>query len=254
MHAWVGLRNRYMIRGLRYRCYVAVSSRVARELQLIHAVPPHRIQVIPNGIDLKRFRPAPATRAATRHKLGIPEKAKLLMFAGHEFERKGLGYVIGALTELGQSTWLLVVGSDSARGYRRAAGAAASRIVFAGARTDMPALYAAADAFVLPTYYETFSLVCMEALACGIPVLATRVGGIEDYLEDGVNGFGISRDASTIAQKARLVFADEAQNSRLRAGARATAERFGWDNIASNYASIASQVLSERRLNRHDAE
>jgi UDP-glucose:(heptosyl)LPS alpha-1,3-glucosyltransferase len=107
---------------------------------------------------------------------------------------------------------------------------------------------------VLPTYYETFSLVCMEALACGIPVLATRVGGIEDYLEDGVNGFGITRDASTIAQKARLVFADEAQISRLRAGARATAERFGWDNIASNYASIASQVLSERRVNRHDAE
>ena len=60
----------------------------------------------------------------------------------------------------------------------------------------MTAFYSAADAFLLPSAYETFSLVCMEAMACGVPVFATLVGGIEDYLQDGVNGMAVPRDAA----------------------------------------------------------
>ena len=72
-------------------------------------------------------------------------------------------------------------------------------MIFAGARSDLPEIYPAADAFVLPTLYETFALVCLEAMASGLPVLASPVGGIEDYLVDGENGFHIQRDSSEIA-------------------------------------------------------
>ncbi|MFD0937483.1 glycosyltransferase family 4 protein, partial [Methylobacterium trifolii] len=247
MHAWVGLRDHLMIGGLRYRTYVAVSDRVSTELQQHYRVPEDRIRVIPNGIDLARFRREPEAGRAIRREFGIPPEARLLVFAGHEFARKGLSHVIGALERMPADTWLLVVGSDNPAPYRRLAQSAADRLVFAGHRTDMPAIYAAADAFVLPTAYETFSLVCMEAMACGLPVFATRVGGIEDYLVDGQSGFGILPESADIADKLAHAFADPALMERLGAGARETASRFGWDRVAQIYLGLIAEVRAAKR-------
>jgi glycosyltransferase involved in cell wall biosynthesis len=231
MHLWVSFRDRWMIGGLRYRMFVAVSPRVSTELQNCYSVPAARIRVIPNGIDLDRFRHIPGARLTIRQEFNIPADAKLLLFAGHEFRRKGLAYAIGALERLGPDVWMLVVGSDNSAPYRKLASKAANRLIFAGARTDMPALYAAADAFVLPTAYETFSLVCMEAMACSVPVFATPVGGIEDYLIDGLNGFQITMDSEDIASKIAHAFADSDSMIRMREGARATALNYGWDHV-----------------------
>ncbi len=246
MHLWVGLRDYWMIGGLRYRMYVAVSPRVATELQDIYHVPPSRIRVIPNGIDLGRFTRDTAAGLAVRREFGIPADAKLLLFAGHEFRRKGLAHAIGALDRLGPDVWMLVVGSDNPAPYRKLAAGSAGRLVFAGARTDMPALYAAADAFVLPTAYETFSLVCMEAMACSLPVFATPVGGIEDYLVDGVNGYQIKADAGDIADKLGRALSDRDLTGRLRDGARATALNYGWDYVGSRYIELLEQVQASK--------
>lgn len=246
LHLWVSLRDRLMIGGLRYRVFVAVSARVAAELQKHYGVPADRIRVIPNGIDLSRFKPDPVLGRAIRRAFAIPEGAKLLLFAGHEFSRKGLAHVIDAVEQLDDDVWLLVAGSDNPAPYRRLAKRAAGRIIFAGPRSDMPALYAAADAFVLPTAYETFSLVCMEALACGVPAFATPVGGIEDYLKDGHNGYLIAPDLDDIAAKLRLVLRDPELLDRLRAGARATAAEYGWDRAAARYLELAREVRQTR--------
>ncbi|MET0582844.1 MAG: glycosyltransferase family 4 protein [Pseudoxanthomonas sp.] len=247
MHLWVAMRDRWMIGGLRYRMYVAVSPRVATELQEIYAVPPSRIRIIPNGIDLGRFTLDTAAGLAVRREFGIPLDAKLLLFAGHEFRRKGLAHAIGALERLGPDVWMRVVGSASPAPYRKMAAAAAGRLIFAGARTDMPALYAAADAFVLPTAYETFSLVCMEAMACSLPVFATPVGGIEDYLVDGVNGYQIKPEAGDIAGKLAGALSDPELKSRLREGARATALDYGWDHVGSRYIELLEQVQAAKQ-------
>lgn len=246
MHLWVSLRDRWMIGGLRYRTFVAVSPRVSTELQNCYSVPAARIRVIPNGIDLERFKQMPDARLAIRREFNIPADAKLLLFAGHEFRRKGLAHAIGALERLGPDVWLLVVGSDNPAPYRKLASRAASRLVFAGARADMPALYAAADAFVLPTAYETFSLVCMEAMACSVPVFATPVGGIEDYLVDGVNGYRVAMDAEDIATKITRAFADTESMARLREGARATALNYGWDQVGMKYIELLQEVRASK--------
>jgi glycosyltransferase involved in cell wall biosynthesis len=246
MHLWVALRDRWMIGGLRYRMFVAVSPRVSSELQELYSVPLSRIQVIPNGIDLDRFRVDPAAGLAIRREFAIPVDAKLLVFAGHEFRRKGLAHAIGALELLGDDVWLLVVGSDNPGPYRKLAVTAAKRLVFAGGRSDMPAFYAAADAFVLPTAYETFSLVCMEAMACSVPVFATPVGGIEDYLVDGVNGYQIKMDGRDIAGKIAQAFSDPALIDRMRDGARATALNYGWDRVGSQYIELLEQVQASK--------
>lgn len=247
MHLWVSLRDRWMIGGLRYRMFVAVSPRVSTELQQLYDVPAARIRVIPNGIDLNRFRRDAEAGRAIRAEFGIPADAKLLLFAGHEFRRKGLAHAIDALERLGPDVWMLVVGSDNPAPYRKLASHAADRLIFAGSRTDMPSLYAAADAFVLPTAYETFSLVCMEAMACSTPVFATPVGGIEDYLVDGVNGYQIKADGEDIARKIATAFADPALHARLGEGAHATALNYGWDYVASRYIELLEQVAAEKQ-------
>jgi UDP-glucose:(heptosyl)LPS alpha-1,3-glucosyltransferase len=246
MHLWVSLRDRWMIGGLRYRMYVAVSPRVSTELQEIYKVPSSRIRVIPNGIDLNRFTRNTAAGLKVREEFGIPLDAKLLLFAGHEFRRKGLAHAINALERLGPDVWMLVVGSDNPAPYRKLAINSAKRLVFAGSRTDMPALYAAADAFVLPTAYETFSLVCMEAMACSTPVFATPVGGIEDYLVDGVNGYQIKMDGADIADRIAAVFADPAAMAKLSEGAHATALNYGWDYVGSRYLELLEQVQASK--------
>ena len=246
MHLWVSLRDRHMIGGLRYRIYVALSERVRSELQSLYGVPADRIRIIPNGVPLERFKPDTAAGAAIRQELGIPPDAKVLLFCGHEFSRKGLIYAAGALGRLPDDTWLLVVGEDAPGPYRAAAGHSAGRMLFLGARSDMPALYSAADAFVLPTAYESFSLVCMEAMACATPVFATMVGGIEGYLVDGVNGQAIPRDADGLADVLRPILADPTRLRRLGEGAAATAQRFGWDGIAAEYAALLKEVWAAK--------
>ena len=221
IHLWVALRDRIMIGGLRFRRYVAVSERVRGELMRYYGVPSARIAVIPNGVNLERFTPRVDDRAATRHEIGLPAEAPVLLFVGHEFERKGLGPVIEALARLDTDTRLVVAGAGEIERYTARAEAlgVAGRVHFLGMRRDVERLYRMADVFVLPTSYETFSLVCMEAMACGTPVLACAVGGIEDYLRDGVNGWAIPRDGAVIA-------ANPAPHPR-RCGVAAKASRRG---------------------------
>jgi glycosyltransferase involved in cell wall biosynthesis len=247
MHLWVSLRDHLMIGGLHYRMFVAVSSRVTAELEQLYAVPPSRIRVISNGIDLARFSHSAESGNAIRREFNIPAGAKLLLFVGHEFHRKGLAHAIGALKRLGGDTHLLVVGSDNPAPYRKLAPELRDRVIFAGARSDLPALYSAADAFVLPTAYETFSLVCMEAMACGLPVFATAAGGIEEYLKDGRNGFQIRMDAEDIATKLAAAFADPALMNRLREGALATARSYSWDRVGQHYIELLKEIDAERR-------
>ncbi len=250
IHLWVALRDRFMIGGRRYRKYVAVSPRVAAELETYYNVPPQLIAVIPNGIDLGKFKPNPAAGQAIRDEFGIPHEARLLLFVGHEFGRKGLAFAIEALKQLEDDVCLLAVGSDNPAPYRRLLPNGDKRLFFAGARRDLPAFYAAADAFVLPTAYETFSLVCMEALASGVPVLATKVGGIEDYLQDGFNGYGIERDPTDIAAKVRTLLGDAARLAALKQGARATAKRFDWIAVAARYTALLKEIWDEKNRSR----
>ena len=242
MHLWVALRDRWMIGGLRYGTYVAVSSRVREELQRFYRVPSSRIRVIPNGIDLARFKPDPESGRAIRREFDIPADARLMLFVGHEFHRKGLAHAIGALERLGDDNWLLVVGSDNPAPFKKLARTTQDRLIFAGPRSDLPAFYSAADAFVLPTAYETFSLVCMEAMACALPVFATAAGGIEDYLKDGVNGFRIERDAENIAKRIAATYDDQALMGRMQDGALTTARAYGWDRIVMQYIELLKQI------------
>jgi glycosyltransferase involved in cell wall biosynthesis len=254
---WVTWRDRWMLRGGRYRRIVAISERVRAQLKEHYDVPDERIVTIPNGINLERFDPRNSrVRNAVRASLNIPADAKLVLFVGSQYRLKGLEFAIRSIAEMKTKAYLLVVGGDNPTPFKRLVEQLGieDRVIFAGARNDLPTVYPAADAFVLPTLYETFALVCLEAMASGLPVLACPVGGIEDYLRDGQNGFHISRDAQSIAAKLDLVLNDPQLHRKLSEGGLATAQNYSWKRIAKQYLNLFNDVLSEKASNMREID
>lgn len=246
---WVTWRDWWMLGGGRYRRIVAISERVRTQLKEHYHVPDEQIVTIPNGINLSRFDPANASaRARVRRSFGVPKDVPLLLFVGSQYRLKGLEFVIRALAEMDTRAILLVVGGDNATPFKRLAEqlGVRDRVIFAGARNDLPSIYPAADAFVLPTLYETFALVCLEAMASGLPVLASPVGGIEDYLVDGENGFHIQRDATDIATKLDRLLGDAALHARVRERGLVTAGNYAWEKIAKQYLRLFDELMTER--------
>jgi UDP-glucose:(heptosyl)LPS alpha-1,3-glucosyltransferase len=108
-------------------------------------------------------------------------------------------------------------------------------------------VYAAGDAFVLPTAYETFSLVTFEAAACGLPLLVTRVHGVEELLQDGHNGWFIARDPHDIARRLEQLRSDSELARGMGLRAREAAAAYSWDAMADGYMSVYAEVADRAR-------
>ncbi|MGH7292851.1 MAG: glycosyltransferase family 4 protein, partial [Myxococcota bacterium] len=244
LHVFTALRDRIRYRSDRHRVIVALTSEEARLLRDTYRVVRPPIEVIPNGVDVERFRvPRGDERATARRTLGVSADEWVAVFVGHEFDRKGLPLALEALAHA-DGVRLLVVGgtADMISRARAAAGrlAVADRVTFAGMRPDIvPALWAS-DALVLPSAYEANALVVLEALACGVPVISTRVGAAPDLIADGVNGYLIDRNASALADRLRLLSA--LPPGELGPAARATAEGYAWNRIAATYLELARRL------------
>ena len=241
IHPWLVARNRLTYRFGRHRKIVVVGSRLLGELERWHGVSGERVVHIPNGIDVERFHPGRRDiRSRVLADFGIDPGAQVILFAGHEFERKGLELAVRALARMETPARLLVVGDDNPARFRSLAAGlgVGDRVHFAGRREDMPDLYGAADAFLLPSRYESFALVCIEALATGVPVVAPRIGGVEDYVVDSENGLLVDRDEVPIAIALDQLLGDPALHSRMSSAARSSAQAFDWKEIAGRYLDL----------------
>ncbi|MEO6873033.1 MAG: glycosyltransferase family 4 protein, partial [Chthoniobacterales bacterium] len=162
---------------------IANSELVKREAQEIYGYPEEKIDIVRNGVPLREFRgDDPALRAAKRKNLRLADDEIAVLFVGSGWERKGLRFARQAVESLGGDFRLLIAG----RGARRPRDGKFVRML--GAVRDLPALYAAADVFLLPTLYDPFSNACLEALAAGLPVITTRANGFSEIIENGVHG------------------------------------------------------------------
>jgi UDP-glucose:(heptosyl)LPS alpha-1,3-glucosyltransferase len=149
-----------------------------------------------NGVDSSRFNAAARRRLreSQRRAWGVSKDDVVLLCVGSGFHRKGLDCTIEALAHLQRRgvmhARLIVVGKGRPAPYRRLSRwAAVSALVhFEGYRADVECCYAGADLFVLPTRYDPFANACLEAMACGLPVLTTEANGVAELLQDGING------------------------------------------------------------------
>jgi UDP-glucose:(heptosyl)LPS alpha-1,3-glucosyltransferase len=248
------LLNR-LAEGLCYRpgrasSFVCVSDGVADEMRRYYPRIAAKVQTIYDGVDTEHFHPEARKRDAKdlRDRLGIEPSRLVAAFVGSEWKRKGLDLLIRALA-LAPSWDLLVAGSGDQASYRALASSLSvgESVHWLGLARDVQLVYAAADAFVLPTSYETFSLVTFEAAASGLPVLATPVSGVRELIEDGRSGFLIERDPQVIAQHLLELAADSSLRARLGGAARESALRFSWERMVAAHHDLYLRLDASRR-------
>jgi D-inositol-3-phosphate glycosyltransferase len=221
----------------------------------VYGASPARINVIPCGVDTLRFRPIRKARARCR--LGLPEEGALVLFVGRIEALKGIDVLLRAAARVQTPHRLLVVGGDAkdhGRKEQLAALAAelgiADRVIFrdAAPHAELPLYYSAADVCVVPSYYESFGLVAVEAMACGVPVIASRVGGLRDTVIDGRTGYLVAwRRSEQFADRLELLLRNEALRRSMGREARVAAERFRWSEVAARVEDIYHELVSEYR-------
>jgi D-inositol-3-phosphate glycosyltransferase len=217
------------------------------------------ISVIPCGVDLEHFTPRPVAQA--RAEVGLSSSEKMVLFVGRIQRLKGLEVLVRAFALLGDlDARLVVVGgqpgnSPESREISRLQHLVTKlgigeRTTFVGAvpHERLPLYYSAADVTVMPSSYESFGLVAVESLACGTPVVASRVGGLTSIVRDGETGFLVPwRDAALFAERVRRVLEDEAFRTRLAAHARQSVLEYGWDRIADEHLALYADVRAAQR-------
>jgi UDP-glucose:(heptosyl)LPS alpha-1,3-glucosyltransferase len=215
------------------RCVIANSRMVQEEIQRYYGTPGARIRVLYTGVDLSRFRP-PGTsggRAEARRALGIATEAPVVLFAGSGFERKGLRFLLEAVGRLRPISelrlWVLGKGNVGRARLQAERLGIADRVHFAGVVTDPERWMAAADLFVLPTIYDPFSNACLEAMACGVPVVTTRANGVAEIMEEWRTGAILAepRDVAGLADRMAELL-DPVRREERSAAARACAGGF----------------------------
>ena len=241
---------------------IVALTEVDRQQMIRHYGDLAPIVVIPGGVDLERFRPL--DRDSARAALGLAPSARVALFVGRIQRLKGLEVLLRAFARLDvPDAQLLVVGGRPGSGHEsreitRLQHLAVklkiderTRFVGAVAHEELPTYYSAADVSVMPSSYESFGLVAVESLACGTPVVATRVGGLTSIVRDGETGLLVPwRDADLFAEHLGRILQDDALRGRLASHARASVLSYGWDGIADEHLALYDEVRGARR---HDA-
>ncbi len=243
------LERRLLFGGCRR---LIANSHLCRDQAMqYYGVHPDQIEVIYNGVDTSIFHPGVrAARTAVRGKYGIEADAPLLLFVAMNFKRKGLGEVIEGVARLRPAfpqLRVLVVGKGNPKPYQARAQALgmSDALIFTGAMEETAPFYGAADLFVLPTHYDPFAGVCLEAMACGLPVITTQQNGAAELIEEGENGYTVAsaRDVDRLAEKiGRALSSDRAAMGRRAAE---TALRHAQEAHGQHILCLCRRVASE---------
>jgi UDP-glucose:(heptosyl)LPS alpha-1,3-glucosyltransferase len=207
---------------------IANSEMVKREIVDLHRYPADKIDIVRNGVPLDQFRFDQALREKSRNDLKLKPDEIALLFAGSGWERKGLRFAIEAI-ELSRDRKLrlLVAGRGVERDYKPKRFFTEEPVRFLGEIADLRPTYAAADIFILPSIYDPFSNACLEALACGLPVITTRDNGFSEIIENGVHGSVVDLPNNVSALRDAIRFwSDKSRRSNARSTILERASQF----------------------------
>lgn len=230
----------------RRKVFLPVSKGVEAELRAHYDIRDAIVDIIPNAADPAVFHPiTPSERARWRHGVGLGETDTVAIFCGGEWARKGLELAIAA-TARTPTIKLFVAGDDPDRSRfeAQAAREAPGRVLFGGFRKDVAKALAAADLFLFPSRYEAFSLATLEAAATGLPIIASRINGTEDFIREGENGCFVPLDAGGIAEVLSAVILEPGRLKSMGEAARGTVlENYTWDKVAVRTESAYKRLL-----------
>lgn len=246
-HHYVMSAEEAMFRSPTLKKIICNSVMVKNDIIRCFRVPEEKFAVIYNAIDSQRFLPATAAqRQQSRETLNLPQNAKVFIYVGSGFERKGLKASITALADT--DAHLLVVGQDKQQSdYARLARELGcdDRVHFMGVQQDVIPFYHAADGLLLPTLYDPFPNVILEAMACGLAVITSFTCGGAEFIEEGVQGFvcdALDTPALTRAIRATPLRSEE---SRMGDAARERVLPYSPQHLASELHALYQQVLGQ---------
>jgi D-inositol-3-phosphate glycosyltransferase len=235
---------------------LVATSHERQLLRQIYRLPAERVSVVPLGVDLEQFQPR--NPAEARAALDLDPEERVLLAVGRMEPLKGFDILIRALaqTTMSRPPMLLVVGGDerAAAEFDRLRAVAdevgvTERVRFVGAvpHEQLATYYNAADVVVVPSFYESFGLVALEAMASGVPVVASRVGGLTTTIGDGRTGYLIPwRCPEPFAEKIDLLLRNEGLRRALGSAARQSMEAYAWDRVASELGAVYEASVAPR--------
>lgn len=240
---------------------IAATPAELAQLNWLYGASLDKVIVIPPGVDLERFQPIDKTEAKNR--VGIPCGDKNIMFAGRIEPLKGIDTLIQAMAlirqrypEVMENTCVAIIGGDPwadnpdtemarLQALREALGIN-DLVLFLGAKDQdvLPNYYAAAEMVVMPSHYESFGMVALEAMAMGRPVIASEVGGLAYLIQDGINGYHVpTRDPEALAERIYELLSNANCREEMGIAARHYAERFDWKIIAGRLLAVYRRLL-----------
>lgn len=242
-HRYTLAAERRLFASPKLKAVICNSRMVKAEIMQHFDIAEDKLRVIYSGVDLDAFHPRlkDQYRQTVRARLGIPEHVTLFLFVGSGFERKGLA---AALRALPSNAYLAVAGHDRrALDYTRLAAqlGIADRVRFLGPQQDVKPYYGAADALVLPTLYDPFPNVALEALACGLPIItSTKCGAAELLAHTGLIVDALDIPALCTAMTALL---DQHRRAALGEQARRLACDYGLATMADNLLLLYGELM-----------
>lgn len=237
---------------------VAATPAERAQLQWLYEMDMSKVVVIPPGVDVSHFYPIPADEA--KQAIGVRPCEQMLLFVGRIEALKGIDVLIeaiGILRKKGLSMCLAVIGGEvsSTNGgsaemerlqvLREQAGLE-DLVTFLGkkAQDTLPYYYSAAEAVVVPSHYESFGMVALEAMACGAPVVASQVGGLAYLVQDGVTGFTVEvDDAQALADRLALILTQPELRQKLSQQAAQIALGYAWETIAEKVLELYERAV-----------
>lgn len=237
-------------RSARLELVASISRLVGDDLERRFAIPRVKIEVLYNGVDLDRLRPAPDSRLRdeVRRRLAIGATAPVVIFIGSGFARKGLRGLIEAWPMLDTKPYLIVAGHDRAPGLYQALARRLQverRILFLGRRNDTADLLAASDALALPSLFEAFGNVVLEAMASGVPVLTGARCGAAEVLPAQLRPFVVQdpMNPAEIAQRLEAILDAPRELGQI---ARSAAEHFTWERYGNRLVELITAVTDSK--------
>ncbi|PKN00964.1 MAG: glycogen synthase [Elusimicrobia bacterium HGW-Elusimicrobia-1] len=230
---------------------IAVSQEMKEDiLKLFPRVKPSRVRVVHNGVDLNKWRPRKERNA--QKKYGLPDKYAL--FFGRTTKQKGIDVLIDAADMIDPSAKIVIctAGADTKEYLAEIEARAKSKpnIIFINEmidEDDCVEIYSGASVFVCPSVYEPFGIINLEAMACKVPVVASRVGGIKEIVVDGKTGFFIEPGRpKELAEKVNRLLKDKATAREFgEAGRLRVEEKFGWPAIAAQTKKLYEDIIKK---------